>query len=226
MSFQKITKNTNLEMIIDQIKNEIKNGELKPGEKLPPERELAKLLGVSRTSIRESIQALAFSGYLNVIHGKGAFVNDSALKYDEISNLITNISDFSLSSLMEVRIMMEAEFARIAALRGNDDDIKKIKDCYEKMKNAESISSFVIEDLGFHMAIAEASHNELMNCLMRIFGELLHKETNRIVELSVGIKDSIVSVSYDIVQAINNKQAEEAKELMVKHLSIVESSID
>ena len=213
-------------MIIDQIKNEIKNGELKPGEKLPPERELAKLLGVSRTSIRESIQALAFSGYLNVIHGKGAFVNDSALKYDEISNLITNISDFSLSSLMEVRIMMEAEFARIAALRGNEDDIKKIKDCYEKMKNAESISSFVIEDLGFHMAIAEASHNELMNCLMRIFGELLHKETNRIVELSVGIKDSIVSVSYDIVQAINNKESEKAKELMVEHLSIVESSID
>jgi len=226
VSFQKITKNTNLEMIIDQIKNEIKNGELKPGEKLPPERELAKLLGVSRTSIRESIQALAFSGYLNVIHGKGAFVNDSALKYDEISNLITNISDFSLSSLMEVRIMMEAEFARIAALRGNEDDIKKIKDCYEKMKNAESISSFVIEDLGFHMAIAEASHNELMNCLMRIFGELLHKETNRIVELSVGIKDSIVSVSYDIVQAINNKESEKAKELMVEHLSIVESSID
>ena len=226
MSFQKINKNTNLEMIIEQIKKQIKNGELKPGEKLPPERKLAELLGVSRTSIRESIQALAFSGYLNVVHGKGAFVNESALKYDEISELITNISDFSLSSLMEVRIMMEAEFAKFAALRANKEDIKKIKIYYEKMKDAESVSAFVIEDLGFHMAIAEASHNELMNCFMRIFGELLHKETNEIVELSGGIKDNIVLVSYDIVQAINNKESEEAKKLMVEHLSIVESSID
>lgn len=226
MSFQKIERKNNLKMIIEQIKEQIKNGELKVGDKLPPERKLAELFGVSRTSIREAIQALAFSGYLEVIQGKGAFVNDSALKYDEVSKLITKTSDFSLSDLMEVRIMMESEFAKLAAKRANKKDIKNIEKCFEEMKTATNVSTFVIEDLNFHIAIAEASHNKLMNSLMKIFGELLHDETNKIIEFSGLIQDEIIDISSEIVQAIKEGNTELAEEKMGQHISIVDKYSD
>ena len=74
MSFKTIKRESTLEVIVQQIKDQIKKGILKPGEKLPSERKLADLLRVSRASIREAIQALAFSGYLEVNQGKGTFI--------------------------------------------------------------------------------------------------------------------------------------------------------
>ena len=80
MSFTTIKRESTLEVIVQQIKDQIKKGILKPGEKLPSERELASLLGVSRTSVREAIKALSFSGYLEVIQGKGNNVLDMSNK--------------------------------------------------------------------------------------------------------------------------------------------------
>jgi len=115
MAFKNIKRDSTSEKIIQQIKEQIKDGELKAGEKLPSERKLSEIMGVSRTSIREAIQALAFSGYLNVIQGKGAFITEDAKTHDQLNNLIENIPDMSLSSIMEVRIMFEGEYARLAA---------------------------------------------------------------------------------------------------------------
>jgi len=226
MQFEKVERNTTLEIIIKQIKDQIRSGEIQSGDKLPSERELSEIMGVSRTSVREAIKALTFSGYLDVIQGKGAYVSDSALKYDEISNLLSKISDFSLASLMEARIMLEGEFARLAALRSDEKDIEKIENCLECMRNSDSIRLFVVEDLDFHMAIADATHNKFMSTLMKIIGDLLHKETNEITQYSIPIKDSIINVSDEICQAIKNKDATNAKKLMLDHLAIVEKSMD
>ncbi|MBS3768524.1 MAG: FadR family transcriptional regulator, partial [Candidatus Cloacimonetes bacterium] len=84
LKFEKVEKSTTLEIIIKQIKDQIRSGEIQHGDKLPSERELSEIMEVSRTSVREAIKALTFSGYLDVIQGKGAFVSESALKYDEI----------------------------------------------------------------------------------------------------------------------------------------------
>jgi GntR family transcriptional repressor for pyruvate dehydrogenase complex len=81
MSFKTIKGESTLEVIVQQIKGQIKKGILKPGEKLPSERKLADLLGVSRASVREAIQALAFSGYLEVIQGKGTYILEIATQY-------------------------------------------------------------------------------------------------------------------------------------------------
>jgi len=93
MSFKIIKKESTLEVIVQQIKNQIKKGILKPGEKLPSERKLSDLLGVSRASVREAIQALAFSGYLEVIQGKGTYILEIATKYDEIVNFFSEFSN-------------------------------------------------------------------------------------------------------------------------------------
>ncbi len=226
MKFEKVRRNTTLEIIIKQIKDQIRSGELNTGDKLPSERELSELLGVSRTSVREAIKALTFSGYLDVIQGKGAFVSISALKYDEISKLLSKISDFSLTSLIETRMMLEGEFARLAALRANNKDIEDINSCLDGMRSSTSTRIFVIKDLDFHMTIAEATHNKFMSTLMKIIGDLLHNETYEITKYSIPIKNRIIDVSEKLCNAIKNGDSKEAKKFMLEHLQIVEKSMN
>ena len=76
MKFQAIRRSTTPEMVIGEILKSVKSGQLKPGDKLPPERELTQMFGVGRSSIREAITALALMGYLDVTQGKGAFLKD------------------------------------------------------------------------------------------------------------------------------------------------------
>lgn len=226
MAFKNIQSKSTSEMIIDQIKNEIKNGNLKSGEKLPSERELCKMFSVSRTSVREGIKALSASGYLNVIQGKGAYVTENAIKYDEISNLLTNISDYSLKSLMEVRRMMEGEFARLAALRATPEEIEGIFQSAREIEKAKDINDFIIKDREFHYKIALATHNPLMNTLMKVFGEMLYKETNKITQVTAKTQTESLKISNEIAIAIKNRDSTKAKDLMIKHIKVLEDSMD
>lgn len=226
MVFKAIEKHSTSEMVIDQIKNEIIRGDLNPGDKLPTERELAKLLGVSRTSIREAIHALSFSGYLESIQGKGTFVTENAKKYDEISNLLSNVSDYSLSYLMEVREMLEGEFVKLATMRATDEEIGEIIKAYDAIKSSKDIKEFVREDLNFHFYIASVTHNPLMNTLMKVFGEMLHKETHQITQESIRIKEKTIDVTGKLVNAISNREEEKAKKLMLEHIRIVKKAVE
>jgi len=225
MAFENIKRNSTTEMVIEQIKKEIKNGDLQPGQKIPSERKLVELLGVSRTSVREAIQALSFSGYLDVQQGKGAFVRENAEKYDEISKLISEISDYSLPYLMEVRKMMEREFARLAAIRATEEEIEEILHLFDEIKNSTDIHDFVRLDFNFHLYIAKATHNPLMNTLMKIFGEMLHKETHKIVEHSKNTKSRSIETTQKLVDSIKNRNSARASEMMEKHRQIIEDSI-
>lgn len=226
MSFKVINKKSTLEIIIQQIKNQIKKGILKPGEKLPSERKLADQLGVSRASVREAIQALAFSGYLEVIQGKGTYILEMATRYDEIVNFFSEFSDYSLDYLMEARIMLEGEFARLAALNASQEEIDLIERIFNEIDSSGDLNSFVVKDLEFHLTIAKATHNPFMNGLMKIIGEMLYKETQKIIEISENTRENTIETTRDLVQAIKKGNAEQAKELMSKHIRNIRASLE
>jgi len=219
MSFEIIKRQSTLEVIIQQIKDQIKKGILKPGEKLPSERKLADLLGVSRASIREAIQALAFSGYLEVIQGKGTYILEIATQYDEIVNFFSEFSNYSLDSLMEARIMLEGEFARLAALNASQEEIDVIERVFNEIANSKDLNTFFVKDLEFHLTIAKATHNPIMNGIMKIIGEMLYKETQKIIEISKDTRVNTIETTRNLVQAIKQRNAEQAKELMSEHIS-------
>jgi len=225
MSFKIIKKESTLEVIIQQIKDQIKKGILKPGERLPSERELASLLGVSRASVREAIKALSFSGYLEVIRGKGTYILEIATKYDEITNFFSGFSNYSLDYLMEARIMLEGEFARLAALNASQEEIDIIEKIFNEIAKSKDLNSFVVKDLEFHLAIAKATHNPFMNGLMKIIGEMLYKETQKIIEISKDTKVNSIETIRNLIQAIKQRNAEQAKELMSKHIRNVRVSL-
>jgi len=225
MSFTTIKRESTLEVIVQQIKDQIKKGILKSGEKLPSERKLAELLGVSRASVREAIQALAFSGYLEVIQGKGTYVLEMAIKYDEIVNFFSGFSNYSLDSLMEARIMLEGEFARLAALNASQEEIGIIEKIFNEIAKSKDLNSFFVKDLEFHLTIAKVTHNPIMNGLMKIIGEMLYKETEKIIEMSRDTRENTIEITRDLVQAIKQRNAEQAKELMSKHIRNIRVSL-
>jgi len=226
MSFTTVKRESTLEVIVQQIKDQIKKGILKPGEKLPSERKLADLLGLSRASVREAIQALAFSGYLEVIQGKGTCVLEMSTKYDEIVNFFSEFSDYSLDYLMEARIMLEGEFARLAALNASQEEIDLIEKIFKEIENSKDLNSFVVKDLEFHLTIAKATHNPIMNGLMKIIGEMLYNETEKIIKMSKDTRINTIETTRNLVQAIKQRNAEQAKELMSEHIRNIRVSLE
>ena len=226
MNFKVINKKSTLEIIIQQIKNQIKKGILKPGEKLPSERKLADQLGVSRASVREAIQALAFSGYLEVIQGKGTYILEMSTQYDEIVNFFSEFSNYSLDYLMEARIMLEGEFARLAALNASQEEIDVIERVFNEIASSKDLNTFFVKDLEFHLTIAKATHNPIMNGLMKIIGEMLYKETHKIIEISKDTRENTIKTTRNLVQAIKQRNAEQAKELMSEHIRNIRASLE
>lgn len=169
-NFNEIKVETPVDKIIRQIRSLILSEQVKSGDRLPPERKLAERLGVSRTHVRDAIRKLEFYGILKTLPQSGTVV--AGIGITALEGLITDVlkienSDFA--SLVETRILMETESAKLAALRRTDEDIIAIKyalDAYEhKIRQGEQA---VEEDLLFHLKIAEASKNTVLKSLMLI----------------------------------------------------------
>lgn len=169
-NFSEIRVETPVDKIIRQIRNLISTGQLSPGDKLPPERKLAERLGVGRTNVRDAIRKLEFYGILKTLPQSGTVVEGMGIAALEglISDVL-KIENSDFASLVETRVLLEAQAARLAAQRRTNEDIEGIQKAllaYEEKVKAGVQA--VEEDLLFHLKIAEASKNSVLKSLMLI----------------------------------------------------------
>jgi GntR family transcriptional regulator, transcriptional repressor for pyruvate dehydrogenase complex len=216
------------EKIIAQISDALVAGELKPGDRLPPERELAEQFGVSRTVIRDAVKTLAGRGILHVKHGAGIFVTTS--EENAIGRLgalsdILPLQGVSLRDLFEIRKVLEAEGAEWAARRRNDYHLKRLRgileDAYRNSENLELLSE---RDAQFHVAIAEASQNLVLVRVMLTLLDLLAKSRRESLSIPGRAKLSLKDHER-IVGEIEAQTHEGARETMLEHLTSVESAV-
>ncbi|MEM8900787.1 MAG: FadR/GntR family transcriptional regulator [Bacteroidota bacterium] len=169
-NFSEIRIQSPIEIIMNQIKGLITSGQLKPGDKLPPERKLAEKLGVGRSHVREAIRKLEFYGILKTVPQSGTMV--AGIGITALEGLITDVlklenSDFA--SLVETRVILEQQTAYLAAERRTNEDIANIRKALDAyVEKVEDGKQAVEEDLMFHLAIAEASKNSVLKSLMLI----------------------------------------------------------
>ncbi|MEL6945619.1 MAG: FadR/GntR family transcriptional regulator [Bacteroidota bacterium] len=169
-NFQEIKIETPVDKIIRQIRELITSGQLQAGDRLPPERKLAEKLGVGRTSVRDAIRKLEFYGILRTLPQSGTIV--AGMGITALEGLITDVlkienSDFA--ALVETRVLLETQSARLAATRRTEEDIETIRAAlvaYEREVIAGNEA--VEEDLMFHLKISEASKNPVLKSLMLI----------------------------------------------------------
>ena len=216
------------EKIIAQISDALVSGELKPGDRLPPERELAEQFGVSRTVIRDAVKTLAGRGILHVKHGAGIFVTTSEEnaigRLGALSDILPS-QGVSLRDLFEIRKVLEAEGAEWAARRRNDYHLKRLRGILEDAyRNSENIEVLSERDAQFHVAIAEASQNLVLVRVMLILLDLLAQ--SRRESLSIPGRAKLSLKDYErIVEEIEAQRHEGARETMLEHLTSVESTV-
>lgn len=206
------------ENLVRKLKDSVLRGVVRPGERLPPERDLAALLNVSRSSLRQALKALQVMGVLEVKQGSGNYLSASAEHIlREPANLLVPLRGISFGELYEARRAMEAEAAACAASRATADDIVKLRRELALMRSATNdLTSFVRIDAQFHHHIAVASGNSVFvwfqEMVNRVLwdGQLLH-----IRNVSL---DTVLNDHERITDAIADGDVTGAREAMLTHL--------
>ena len=213
--------------IVSQIKNLILEGDLKPGDPLPPERELMKLLNVSRPSIREALKSLVGMGFLETTQGNRTVVRSlaSGRILEPLHQLLKD--DISIIfDIIEVRKAIEAWNAFYAAKRGTPRDIARLEGNLESMRvKLESDGSYRLEkeDADFHLALSEATHNKVQTHIMFTIYDILR---DSIGKYSTDIDIATVYQQHlNVVKAIRERDSELARIKILEHLDYVESKI-
>ncbi len=176
------------EDILEHFKELTKKREIKPGDRLQPERELAAGLGVSRASVREAFRALEMLGFLSINPGKGTYVlPPDAHSLSEFTELTMYLRPTIFENILEARVIIECAAARLAAKRASQEELANIKTALERMmlvsEDAEMSKILSETDFDFHKGMILATHNDFLVFLYDIIGVLLKKNTEkRIIE--------------------------------------------
>lgn len=232
MPFQPVTPGKLSTSVTRQIEKLILQGILRPGERLPSERELAERLNVSRPSLRESIADLSERGLLTSRAGAGVYVADvlgSAFS-DALIQLFAN-HDEAVFDYLSFRRDMEGLAAARAARLASDTDLKVINTVFERMEAAHQKRNPADEaalDAEFHLSIIEASHNVIMLHMMRSMYQLLREGVfynRQIVFRQKTTRVTLLDQHRTINDALQARDSEAARKAVVDHLTYVESCL-
>lgn len=213
------------DLVFDQLRDLIFRGEYRPGQKILTERELARALKVSRTSVREAINKLVTLRFLEHRQGQGTFVCavDEAIKIPLDS--VMQAQDASLVDLLEMRLGIECTDASMAAQRADGSDLTTIEKAIDEMERDIEAGGLGTEgDLSFHLAIASATKNPLQVYIVKNVAGFLH----------MGIRENLLHLYQEphnieeilnqhraIYRTIRSKDAEAAFDAMKRHIDFV-----
>lgn len=210
------------EDIVSRIFSLIQSGELQVGDKLPPERELAESLQVSRSSVREALRSLELLGHIEVRPGVegGSYVKEIGLENAQlILQSMFNLSQQSITDLIEVRLILESQAVTYAAERRTKENLNEIQASIEMMERELLNGDIGINgDHEFHCVLAKSTQNLFLTNLTEMLEELI--EGTRIQSLSIpGIPQVALQEHKDIFEAIKNRDGKRAAFLMREHLT-------
>jgi len=211
------------ELIVQQVEESIVKGQLKPGDQLPAERELAQHFGVSRTAVREAVKTLREKGLVEAYSGRGTFVTSgSSQSIRQSLDLISRISQQEGSvHLAELRAILEPEIAALAASRIEEQLLTTMRDAVSAMDlGLDDPDAYIEADLDFHLALAEAVENPLILSLLDSIVGLLRDQRSRIFNVDGGPERGQFHHKR-ILAAIERRDADAARAAMRAHLEQV-----
>jgi GntR family transcriptional repressor for pyruvate dehydrogenase complex len=217
--------------VVDQIKNSIFEGRITPGDRLPAERVLADMLGVSRASVREALKMLASEGLVSIRHGQGVFISEQ--DPDEYLKQFAghlNVNRETVVNLFQIRKVLEPQAARWVAERGSEVDIQELVAMVAATKQqlgrlrSGRLSLLAGHDSLFHYRIAQATGNNVLVRLMHSLLDLLADSRSRSLSIP-GRGERSVDEHYQIAEALTRRSAGEAEQAMLFHLEDVEQQI-
>jgi GntR family transcriptional repressor for pyruvate dehydrogenase complex len=220
-------RGTTSEEVISQLREMIHRGELRPGDRLPPERDLAKLLGVSRPTLRAGIHSLAAVGVLQSRQGAGTFVvkADGPPSLDSSPlRLMASLHGFTPAEMFEARQSLEMAVAGLAAERATGDHMasmsEEIAGMYASLDDPEQ---FLVHDMRFHQTVAAASGNRILTSLMNMVATILFDVRSKTVKRARDLKES-AEMHRHVYRAIRERNTEAARSAMRDHLMLAQKA--
>lgn len=220
------------EKVIAELKKGIMHGELKPGDKLPSERELAGMLGVSRTSLREALRLLEVSGVVTIKHGQGVFIaNNDPDEYMRkfISHIF--VDEKKIEELFQIRKLIETEATVWACQNGTDEQLKKIYNLVQETiyildnsSKGDFLAVLAKQDGKFHHLLAEAANNSVLGNIMDNLLDLLADSRARAASVK-GRPQKSLQEHLKIAEALLERDGEKARRAMLDHLEAVERDV-
>ncbi len=212
---------TTSEEVVLRLREMIHEGELRPGDRLPPERDLARQLGVSRPTLRAGIRTLAAIGVFHSRQGAGTFVAEAdaspALDANPL-RLMASLHGFSSDEMFETRIALEMAVAELAAKRATGDQLATMaEEVAEMFASLEEPEEYLVHDMRFHQTIAAASGNRILTALMNMVATILFESRSKTVHRALDLKES-AEMHRQIYRAIRAHDPEAAGIAMREHL--------
>ena len=214
------------DLLAEKIRTSIISGEIPAGYLFPSETVFCEQLGVSRSTLREAYKVLESTGFIKREKRFGIIVND----FSDISKsapLGASLVMSDIDELLEFRVMIEAELARLAALRANEDNIRSMQAALDNMKSSGAdLPTLTHHDTMFHMEIAKASGNRLLMTTMENAREVFQSGIYRAFQLDTE-SNVAQALHYHtlLLDAISRKDSDEAYSLMRRHIESVDDRI-
>lgn len=210
------------EQVLNHLRELIQQGKLKPGQRLPAERELAEMLQVSRPTLRAGLRSLAALGVLESRHGSGTYVVDvdgppvldsSPLK------LMAALRGFTSEEMFEARLALETTAAGLAAERATSEELAVMaEELAGIFASIEDPEKFLVHDVQFHRGIATASHNRIIAALAEMVVNAMYDTRKETVRRAQDLKES-AEWHRRTYRAIREHKVDEARETMREHLT-------
>ncbi|CAN5516368.1 FadR/GntR family transcriptional regulator [soil metagenome] len=163
VDFSRIERVSIKEQVLQQLKQYIISGMVLPGERLPSERELAERLGIGRTSVREALKVLEAIGLVESRIGDGTFITAQiGASIGRTIGLGLMTWGGTIVEILEARLMIEGEAARVAAERATDEDLSALLAALERMERAVTFPNYLTADMQFHRLVGQATHNTIV----------------------------------------------------------------
>lgn len=226
MSFEAIKKSALAEEITTRLLNLIKERQLHPGDKLPPERELATMMQVSRPSLREALRALSIMNVVEIRQGDGTYVSslDPHLLVEPL-DFIFALDDSTFVQLFEARKIVEVGIVALAAERITDAQIAVLAACLEQAEDAvDDPAAFLEIDRALHDTITQAAGNPILARVMASISRLAMASRVRTVSLP-GARAETVRDHRAIVTALQARDSAAARDAMLQHLDHIEHKL-
>jgi DNA-binding FadR family transcriptional regulator len=215
------------QQVRDQLESAIDRGHYKPGDRLPSERELVELLGVSRVSVREAIRSMEAVGRVKVVHGRGCFVATS--RSDQYATSFGHwlaVHRDEVLELLKVRGALDELAAESAAAGAGAEWVVRLRDLNEAFRatDPDDMDTLVACDVAFHDAVAEASGSPLLTELLHELHEILNE--SRQATLRPAGRPAQSAKEHDaIIRAIERADARAARAAVARHLESVRASL-
>lgn len=213
-------------LVADQLLELIAAGRLRPGDPVPPERELVENYRVGRSSVREALRMLESQGLIEA-RGNGTFtVSHARNTLNQSLELLLSVAEADLHELFEIRRILEGECAALAAGRRREADLVRMRAAIAEMESGiGSEDAYIAADLEFHLTIAEATGNRVAAHLMHALRDQLHRALGTVYQIPHSAERSLAQ-HREIVEAIGARRPDEARASMQAHIGRVEREID